>query len=105
MKSFFIGNKEIRLPVIQGGMGVGVSLSGLTSAFVPTVDCDASPIFKQVYIDSSQKDMMIIQSPVGMPGRAFAGANAYLSDKISSVKDVISNLKAEFMDAKLKSNF
>ena len=32
MKSFFIGNLEIKLPVIQGGMGVGVSLSGLASA-------------------------------------------------------------------------
>lgn len=32
MKSFFIGNLEVKLPVIQGGMGVGVSLSGLASA-------------------------------------------------------------------------
>ena len=26
MKSFFIGKYEIKLPIIQGGMGVGVSL-------------------------------------------------------------------------------
>ena len=32
MKSFFIGNIEIKVPVIQGGMGVGISLSGLASA-------------------------------------------------------------------------
>ena len=32
MKSFFIGRYEIKLPIIQGGMGVGVSLSGLASA-------------------------------------------------------------------------
>ena len=32
MKSFFIGDREIKLPIIQGGMGVGVSLSGLASA-------------------------------------------------------------------------
>lgn len=32
MKSFNIGNIEIKLPIIQGGMGVGVSLSGLASA-------------------------------------------------------------------------
>ncbi|HCB89271.1 MAG TPA: nitronate monooxygenase, partial [Porphyromonadaceae bacterium] len=31
-KSFFIGEKEIMLPIIQGGMGVGISLSGLASA-------------------------------------------------------------------------
>ena len=32
MKSFFIGDIEIKMPVIQGGMGVGISLSGLASA-------------------------------------------------------------------------
>ena len=29
MKSFFIGNIEIKVPVIQGGMGVGVSMHSL----------------------------------------------------------------------------
>lgn len=28
----FIGKYEIKLPIIQGGMGVGVSLNGLASA-------------------------------------------------------------------------
>ena len=32
MKSLVIGNKTARIPVIQGGMGVGVSLSGLAGA-------------------------------------------------------------------------
>jgi nitronate monooxygenase len=32
MQSFNIGNLSIRLPIIQGGMGVAVSLSGLASA-------------------------------------------------------------------------
>ena len=32
MKSFYMGNLKIDLPVIQGGMGVGISLSGLASA-------------------------------------------------------------------------
>lgn len=32
MESFFIGNIEIKIPIIQGGMGVGISLSGLASA-------------------------------------------------------------------------
>ena len=32
MKSFSIGGLNIKLPIIQGGMGVGVSLSGLASA-------------------------------------------------------------------------
>ncbi|MFI3318447.1 MAG: nitronate monooxygenase family protein [Rikenellaceae bacterium] len=32
MKSFNIGNLKIEVPIIQGGMGVGISLSGLASA-------------------------------------------------------------------------
>ncbi len=32
MKSFKIGNLQIELPIVQGGMGVGISLSGLASA-------------------------------------------------------------------------
>ena len=32
MKSFFIGNEKIKLPIIQGGIGIGVSLSGLALA-------------------------------------------------------------------------
>lgn len=32
MKTFKIGDLEIRLPIIQGGMGVGISMSGLASA-------------------------------------------------------------------------
>jgi NAD(P)H-dependent flavin oxidoreductase YrpB (nitropropane dioxygenase family) len=32
MREFRIGNLTINLPIIQGGMGVGVSLSSLASA-------------------------------------------------------------------------
>lgn len=32
MKSFKIGNLEIKYPIVQGGMGVAISLSGLASA-------------------------------------------------------------------------
>lgn len=40
------------------------------SRFVTTEECDASMVFKQTYINASESDMEIIQSPVGMPGRA-----------------------------------
>jgi NAD(P)H-dependent flavin oxidoreductase YrpB (nitropropane dioxygenase family) len=153
-------NNEKAIPVIAaGGISTGEDILRLIklgatgvqmgSIFVPTDECDASPAFKQVYIDSSEQDTMIIQSPVGLPGRAFdgefirsvgtgkekpkacpfqcirtcdytkspyciikalynaakgnmnkgyafAGANAYLSDKISSVREVIAKLKNEF---------
>jgi nitronate monooxygenase len=117
----------------------------LGTRFVTTEECDASPLFKQTYIDAKESDMEIIQSPVGMPGRAvhnlflekvkqglkkplkcpfhciktcdvssspycivtalynaykgnmkggyaFAGSNAFLAEKISTVKEVFSDL-------------
>ena len=38
--------------------------------FAATVESDASDEFKQAYVKSSKEDMVIIDSPVGMPGRA-----------------------------------
>lgn len=38
--------------------------------FVTTHECDASPIFKQTYIDSTEETIGVVKSPVGMPGRA-----------------------------------
>lgn len=32
MKTLTIGDLQARVPIIQGGMGVGISLSGLASA-------------------------------------------------------------------------
>lgn len=122
------------------------------SRFVPTFECDAAAAFKQAYIDAKQSDIEIIQSPVGMPGRAlhnefiqkvsqglkkpvkcpyhciktcdiskspyciiaalynayrgnmksgyaFAGSNAYLSEKISTVKEVFADIVAGFQNA------
>ena len=73
-------NKEI--PVIAAGgiyngagmfdiMSKGAKGVQLGSRFVTTTECDASDVFKQQYINSEEKDIEIIQSPVGMPGRAF----------------------------------
>lgn len=119
------------------------------SAFIPTDECDAALEFKQKFIEASSDDVVIIESPVGMPGRAFdgefirrvkagltkpkgcpyhciktcdytkspycimkalynaaagrldkgyafAGARAYMSQKISSVSEVVARLKSEY---------
>ena len=42
----------------------------IASRFVATAECDASDAYKQAYIDAGKEDIQIIQSPVGMPGRA-----------------------------------
>lgn len=72
------------IPVIAAGgistgkdiarfLQLGAAAAQMGSIFVPTNECDASENFKKVYLKSEQKDIRIIQSPVGMPGRAFDG--------------------------------
>jgi len=72
-------NKEI--PVIAGGgvydgkdiyqiMQKGAKGVKMGSRFVTTEECDASIKFKEMYIHSDEKDITLIDSPVGLPGRA-----------------------------------
>jgi len=42
----------------------------LGSRFVTTKECDASEVFKNAYVNAKKEEIEIIQSPVGMPGRA-----------------------------------
>ncbi|MDR1115177.1 MAG: nitronate monooxygenase family protein [Tannerella sp.] len=155
--------KEKHIPVVAAGgistgedisrfIRLGASAVQMGSIFVTTEECDASRRFKEVYINSNPEDIQIIESPVGMPGRAingefikrvkegltkplscpfhciktcdytkspyciikalynaakgnmskgyaFAGANAFLAKKISSVKEIFESLKMEFMSA------
>ena len=72
------------IPVIAAGgistgediarfMRLGASAVQMGSIFVTTQECDASQTFKEVYIHSKPEDVLIIESPVGMPGRAIDG--------------------------------
>jgi len=156
----FENEQDKTIPVIAAGgiysgidinkfIGLGASGVQMGTRFVTTVECDASEAFKQAYIDAKEEDIEIIQSPVGMPGRAigndflekvkkgfkqpircpfkciktceissspyciitalynafkgnlkngyaFAGANAFLSTKIVSVKELFYELKNEY---------
>ena len=51
-------------------MELGADGVQMGTRFVTTEECDASTEFKRSYIEASQQDIEIIQSPVGMPGRA-----------------------------------
>jgi NAD(P)H-dependent flavin oxidoreductase YrpB (nitropropane dioxygenase family) len=62
-------------------MKLGASGVQMATRFVTTDECDASQAFKQAYIDADEKDIEIIKSPVGMPGRAI------FSGFIQKVKD------------------
>ncbi len=72
-------NKEI--PVIAAGgiwdnkdikrfLKLGVAGVQMATRFVATYECDASDEFKKAYINAKNEDIKIINSPVGMPGRA-----------------------------------
>ena len=74
-----------RIPVIAaGGIYTGKDIyefikrgaSGVQmgTRFVATHECDADDAFKQAYIDAGKEDMVIIKSPVGLPGRAIRNA-------------------------------
>lgn len=72
-------NKEI--PVIVGGgvfdgtdiahyLKLGASGVQMATRFIATEECDAHPNFKQAIIDCKEEDILLVKSPVGMPGRA-----------------------------------
>jgi NAD(P)H-dependent flavin oxidoreductase YrpB (nitropropane dioxygenase family) len=50
----------------------------MATRFVTTNECDAAPDFKKTYIDARREDLVIIKSPVGMPGRAIR--NRFIDD-------------------------
>jgi nitronate monooxygenase len=56
---------DIRKFLKMGAAGVQMA-----TRFVATHECDASPEFKQAYVNAAKKDIVIINSPVGLPGRA-----------------------------------
>ena len=148
------------IPVIAaGGIYTGADIHNfiqlgaqgvqMGTRFVGTHECDASIGFKQAYVKCKKEDLVIIDSPVGLPGRAiqnkfleevsagvkkpfkcpwkclktcdventpycigvaltnakkgnfrngfaFAGANAYRTDNIISVKELIETLLEEY---------
>lgn len=153
------------IPVIAAGgcytgadirelLELGAAAVQMGTRFVATVECDADPAFKQAYLDAKPGDAIIIQSPVGLPGRAlknafldqvgrgrkkpvycpyhcirtcdpekspycislalvaaqkgrtdrgfvFAGANVHRVDRITTVKELIDELREEYVKASI----
>lgn len=72
---------ETSIPVVMAGgvytredmehyLEMGAAGVQMATRFVTTYECDADPAYKQSYIDAKKEDIVIVQSPVGMPGRA-----------------------------------
>lgn len=87
-------NKSI--PVIAAGgiytgediyrfLQMGAKAVQMATRFVTTDECDAYKEFKQAYINCKQEDIVVIKSPVGMPGRAIR--NQFLIDVSKGIKE------------------
>ena len=72
-------NKDIPV-VVAGGISdknkvkhafdLGAQGVQVATRFVPTKECDADENYKKEYIKTKKEDIVIVKSPVGMPGRA-----------------------------------
>lgn len=77
----FANKYKKEIPVIVAGgvydhadvmrqMELGADGVQVSTRFVTTEECDADPAYKQAYLDACEEDIVIVKSPVGMPGRA-----------------------------------
>ena len=83
------------IPVIAAGgiytgsdirkfMELGAAGAQMATRFVGTDECDASPEFKNAFVNAGKDDLVIIESPVGMPGRAIK--NRFIEDIKAGIK-------------------
>jgi len=72
---------KVTMPVIAAGgifdggdvarfFKLGAGGVQMATRFVATDECSVSDKFKKMYLEAREKDIVIIESPVGMPGRA-----------------------------------
>jgi nitronate monooxygenase len=82
-------NSGVSIPVIAAGgiftgadifkfIRLGAQGVQMATRFVATHECDASLAFKEAYVKCQKDDLVIIDSPVGLPGRAIR--NKFLGD-------------------------
>ena len=77
------------IPVIAAGgiytgadilsfLDMGAAGVQMATRFVTTFECDAGDAFKQAYLNARREDIVLIKSPVGLPGRAIR--NTFIDD-------------------------
>ena len=87
-----------KIPVIVGGgifdgtdiarmLQAGAAGVQMATRFVCTVECDVAQEFKQAYLEAKEEDIVIIKSPVGLPGRAIR--NQFLKNLETGLKEKI----------------
>lgn len=76
---------HVSIPVIVAGgiytredldhyKAMGAAGVQMGTRFVTTEECDASLAYKNAYIEAKEEDIVIVKSPVGLPGRAINNA-------------------------------
>ncbi len=76
----YIEDNNLNIPIIGAGgiwnrvdidrvLGYGASGVQMATRFVTTKECDAPIQFKEKYINCKKEDIVLIKSPVGLPGR------------------------------------
>lgn len=77
----YLEEHNLKIPLIAAGgiwdrndidkvLKLGASGVQMATRFVCTPECEAPAEFKQKYLESTPEDIIIIKSPVGIPGRA-----------------------------------
>lgn len=54
----------------RDALSLGVDAVQAATRFVTTEECDADVRYKESYLNAAKEDIIIVKSPVGMPGRA-----------------------------------
>lgn len=77
----FEQKQGVDIPIVAAGgiytgadihkfLQIGAAGVQMATRFVATHECDADESFKRSYIDAQMDDLVIIKSPLGLPGRA-----------------------------------
>ena len=91
----FAAERNTTIPVIAAGgvftggdiremLNLGAAGVQMGTRFVGTYECDAAPGFKEAYLNARKENLVIIKSPVGLPGRAIK--NQFLDEVESGNK-------------------
>ncbi|MDR3279860.1 MAG: nitronate monooxygenase family protein [Synergistaceae bacterium] len=71
---------------IDRAFSLGARGVQMGTRFVCTDECDADDRFKRAYLDATEDDVVVIMSPVGIPGRALRNpfVEKYISGQVES---------------------
>ena len=95
----YIKELGLHIPVISAGgiwdgddirnaAAMGASGVQMGTRFAATVEGDASEGFKQAYVNADEKDVVLLKSPCGLPGRAIMSPmlERYFSDTLAKAR-------------------